>query len=207
MKGIIKISKLKEIKMKKNKKRGIGYLGIILIIVLILAITLIPSYNNLVKLQGEVDESYAQVENVVQRRADLIPNLVNTVKGYASHEESTLENVTKARAGISDAQSPKELAEANERLSQEISNINVVAEKYPDLKADKQFTQLMDELAGSENRISVERKNYNSAVKNYNTKIKSFPTKIVAGLGGFDQAEYFKATDEAQKAPEVNFGN
>ena len=168
--------------MKLNKKRK-GVSGIVIAIIAIiavLAIFLIPSYNGLVKQKEQLDESYAQVQNVVQRRADLIPNLVNTVKGYSKHEKDTLTEVTQARAGIQNAKGPKELADANEQMSQAIRNINVVAESYPELKADKQFSQLMDELAGTENRISVERKNYNSEVKAYNTKVKSFPTSIFA---------------------------
>ena len=195
--------------MEINKKRrGVGGIVIAIIAIIALAIiVLIPSYNGLVKQKEQLDESYAQVQNVVQRRADLIPNLVNTVKGYSKHEKDTLTEVTEARAGIKNAKGPKELAEANEQMNQAIRNINVVAEDYPELKADKQFTQLMDELAGTENRISVERKNYNGEVKAYNTKVKSFPTSIFASMMGFDKAEYFEADASAQDAPEVNFGS
>lgn len=195
--------------MKLNKKRK-GVSGIVIAIIAIiavLAIFLIPSYNGLVKQKEQLDESYAQVQNVVQRRADLIPNLVNTVKGYSKHEKDTLKEVTQARAGIQNAKGPKELADANEQMSQAIRNINVVAESYPELKADKQFSQLMDELAGTENRISVERKNYNNEVKDYNTKVKSFPTSIFASMMGFEKAEYFEADASAQNAPKVNFGS
>ncbi len=195
--------------MKLNKKRK-GVSGIVIAIIAIisvLAIFLIPSYNGLVKQKEQLDESYAQVQNVVQRRADLIPNLVNTVKGYSKHEKDTLTEVTQARAGIQNAKGPKELADANEQMSQAIRNINVVAESYPELKADKQFIQLMDELAGTENRISVERKNYNNEVKDYNTKVKSFPTSIFASMMGFEKAEYFEADASAQNAPKVNFGS
>ena len=195
--------------MEINKKRrGVGGIVIAIIAIIALAIiVLIPSYNGLVKQKEQLDESYAQVQNVVQRRADLIPNLVNTVKGYSKHEKDTLTEVTEARAGIKDAKGPKELAEANEQMNQAIRNINVVAEDYPELKADKQFTQLMDELAGTENRISVERKNYNGEVKAYNTKVKSFPTSIFASMMGFDKEEYFEADASAQDAPKVNFGS
>ena len=195
--------------MELNKKRkGVGGIVIAIIAVIALAIiVLIPSYNGLVKQKEQLDESYAQVQNVVQRRADLIPNLVSTVKGYSKHEKDTLTEVTNARSGIQNAKGPKELAEANEQMSQAIRSINVVAEAYPDLKADKQFTQLMDELAGTENRISVERKNYNAEVKAYNTKVKSFPTSIFAKMMGFDKAEYFEADASARDVPEVNFGS
>ena len=191
-----------------NKRKGVsGIVIAIIAIIAVLAIFLIPSYNGLVKQKEQLDESYAQVQNVVQRRADLIPNLVNTVKGYSKHEKDTLTEVTEARAGIQNAKGPKELADANEQMSQAIRNINVVAESYPELKADKQFSQLMDELAGTENRISVERKNYNNEVKDYNTKVKSFPTSIFASMMGFEKAEYFEADASAQNAPKVNFGS
>ena len=190
-----------------SKKKGIGAVGIILIIVAALLILIVPTYNRLAGSRENVNEAYAQVQNVVQRRADLIPNLVNTVKGYSDYEGETLTKVTEARAGINHASSPKELAEANEELSQAVREINVVAEDYPDLKANTQYTQLMDELAGSENRISVERKNYNGEVKAYNTKVKSFPTSIFASMMGFDKAEYFEADASAQDAPKVNFGS
>ena len=168
-----------------NKKRGFGTLGIILIIVVALLVLTVPTYNRLAGSRENVNESYAQVQNVVQRRADLIPNLVNTVKGYSDYEGETLTKVTEARAGINHASSPKELADANEELSQAVRDINVVAEDYPDLKANTQYTQLMDELAGSENRISVERSNYNQAVKEYNSDLKRFPTNIIAAVTGY----------------------
>lgn len=193
--------------VKRQRKGAIGIIVAIIAIIVIGLIVLVPSYNGLVKQKEQLDQSYAQVQNVVQRRADLIPNLVNTVKGYSDHEKDTLTEITKARAGVKDAEGPKELAEANEQMSQAIRNINVVAEAYPELKADTQFTQLMDELAGTENRISVERKNYNQEVQAYNTKVKSFPTSIFASIMGFDQAEYFEADASAQDAPTVDFGN
>ena|SRR5690625_3549736 len=192
------------------KQRRRGAAGIVIAIIAIIALALfilVPSYNGLVKQKEQLDQSYAQVQNVVQRRADLIPNLVNTVKGYSDHEKDTLTEITKARSGIKEADGPKELAEANENMNQALRNINVVAEAYPELKADSQFTQLMDELAGTENRISVERKNYNEEVRNYNTKVKSFPTSIFASIMGFDKAEYFEADASAQDAPTVDFGS
>lgn len=190
-----------------SKKRGIGAVGIILIIVAALLILIVPTYNRLAGSRENVNEAYAQVQNVVQRRADLIPNLVNTVKGYSDYEGETLTKVTEARAGINHASSPKELAEANEELSQAVREINVVAEDYPDLKANTQYTQLMDELAGSENRISVERGNYNQAVKEYNSDLKRFPTNLIAGITGYKEAEYFQASEKAQDAPTVDFNS
>ncbi len=190
-----------------NKKRGFGAVGIILIIVAALLVLTVPTYNRLAGSRENVNESYAQVQNVVQRRADLIPNLVNTVKGYSDYEGETLTKVTEARSGINNASSPEELANANEELSQAVRDINIVAEDYPDLKANTQYTQLMDELAGSENRISVERGNYNQAVKEYNTDLKRFPTNIIASFIGYKEAEYFQASESAQDAPTVDFNS
>ncbi|WP_297281189.1 LemA family protein [uncultured Anaerococcus sp.] len=190
-----------------NKKRGFGAVGIILIIVAAILILTVPTYNRLAGSRENVNEAYAQVQNVVQRRADLIPNLVNTVKGYSDYEGETLTKVTEARAGINNASSPQELANANEELSQAVRDINIVAEDYPDLKANTQYTQLMDELAGSENRISVERGNYNQAVKEYNTDLKRFPTSIIASITGYKEAEYFQASESAQNAPTVDFNS
>ena len=188
-------------KIKNNKKSGFGTVGIIIAIVVILLVLTVPTYNRLAGAREDVNEAYAQVQNVVQRRADLIPNLVNTVKGYSDYEGETLTKVTEARAGVKNASSPQELADANEKVSQAIRDINVVAEAYPDLKANTQYTQ----LAGSENRISVERGNYNSAVKKYNSDIKKFPTNIIAGITGYDQAEYFQASEGSENAPTVDF--
>lgn len=193
-----------------NKKKRSGAAGILIAIIAIVVIALVmivPTYNRLAGSRENVNQAYAQVQNVVQRRADLIPNLVNTVKGYTDHESETLKEVTKARAGVQNAENPEELARANEQLTRAIGDINVAVEAYPELKADKQFVQLMDELAGSENRISTERKNYNEAVQTYNTDIKKFPTNLIAKFTGYDEAQYFKADASAQDAPEVNFGN
>lgn len=195
--------------MINNKKRS-GAFGLIVAIIAIIVIGLImivPTYNRLAASRENVNQAYAQVQNVVQRRADLIPNLVSTVKGYTDHESETLTKVTNARAGIQNAEGPQELAEANEELTRAIGDINVVVEAYPELKADTQFVQLMDELAGTENRISTERKNYNEAVQSYNTDIKKFPTNIIAKFTGYDPAEYFQADASAQDAPKVDFGN
>lgn len=195
--------------MINNKKRS-GAAGLIVAIIAIIVIGLImivPTYNRLAASRENVNQAYAQVQNVVQRRADLIPNLVSTVKGYTDHESETLTKVTNARAGIQNAEGPQELAEANEELTRAIGDINVVVEAYPELKADTQFVQLMDELAGTENRISTERKNYNEAVQSYNTDIKKFPTNLIAKFTGYDPAEYFQADASAQDAPKVDFGN
>lgn len=194
--------------MYKRKRQGaIGIIVAIIAVIVIGLIMIVPTYNRLAESRENVNQAYAQVQNVVQRRADLIPNLVNTVKGYTDHESDTLKEVTNARAGVQNAESPSELAEANDQLTRAIGDINVVVEAYPELKADTQFVQLMDELAGSENRISTERKNYNEAVQAYNTQIKKFPTNIIANFTGYDEAEYFQASESAQEAPTVDFGN
>lgn len=160
-------------------------------------------YNSFVKLNEQVSQVYSQVDNVIQRRADLIPNLVESVKGYVDHESETLQNVVEARAGVKKADTPQELAQADAQLS---CSINVMLEAYPELKSDKLFTQLMDdELAGAENRISVERKNYNSAVQKFNTGIKRFPGNIIANITGFTEKPYFWADESAKTVPSVNF--
>jgi len=187
------------------KKSFIGF-GIIAVILIGLLVMFIPSYNNFVGLEENVNKSYAQIENQLQRRLDLIPNLVNTVKGYAAHEEEVLTAIADARARLAGAESPEEEATANAELSGALSRLLVVVENYPELKADQQFTQLMDELAGTENRISVARKDYNDHVSEYNRKVKSFPGVIVANITGFDEKEYFEADSRAQDAPEVDFG-
>lgn len=192
--------------MNRNRKmKGFSAIIAIIAIAVILLIAIVPTYNNLASSRENVNKAYAQVQNVVQRRADLIPNLVNTVKGYTKHEEDTLKEVTNARAGVNKAKNPEELAKANEELTKAVGNINVVVEAYPELKADRQFVSLMDELAGSENRISVERKNYNEACQEFNSKLVRFPTNLIGKVTGFKEAEYFKASESAQEAPTVDF--
>ena len=192
--------------MKRNRKmKSFKAIIAIIAIAVILLIAIVQTYNNLASSGENVNKAYAQVQNVVQRRADLIPNLVNTVKGYTKHEEDTLKEVTNARAGVNRAKNPEELAKANEELTRAVGNINVVVEAYPELKADRQFVSLMDELAGSENRISVERKNYNEACQEFNSKLVRFPTNLIGKVTGFKEAEYFKASESAQEAPTVDF--
>ncbi|MDE6339065.1 MAG: LemA family protein [Muribaculaceae bacterium] len=185
----------------------------------VLAISSLTScnYNSLVEKQQTVDQAWAQVENQYQRRADLIPNLVNTVKGYSEHESSTLEAVTNARAGLTkaynDAESVENPQENIEQYQQAQSNlkgaldiyVNAVREAYPDLKANTNFMALQTELEGTENRISTERMRYTEAVKDYNTAIKKFPTTIYAGWFGFKEKPQFKAEAGANKAPQVQF--
>lgn len=187
-------------------KKGYMIIGIIVTVIVLLAAMLIPSYNNFVELEENVDQSYAQIENQLQRRLDLIPNLVNTVKGYASHEKEVIASISDARARLAGANTVEEEATANAELTGALSRLLVVVENYPNLKADQQFTQLMDELSGTENRISVARKDYNDQVALYNKKIKRFPGSLIAGMTGFEEKEYFTAGPKAAEAPEVNFG-
>ncbi|ARF16755.1 LemA family protein [Sporosarcina ureae] len=188
-------------------KKLAGPLIAIIVLVIIAAIMIVPSYNKLVNLEEDVDQSYAQIETQLQRRVDLIPNLVNTVKGYASHEKEVLENIANARSKMAGAQGPEELAAADSELSSALSRLLVVVENYPDLKANQNFQQLMDELAGTENRIAVARKDYNDVVSVFNRTVKRFPGKIVASIFGFDEKEYFKAVEGAQQPPSVDFGD
>ncbi len=165
----------------------------------------IGTYNKLVKLDEEVKSAWAQVENQLQRRNDLIPNLVETVKGYAKHEKDLLIEVTKARASVAGAKSIQEKIKANNQLTSALSRLLVVVERYPDLKANENFLRLQDELAGTENRLAVERRRYNEAVRRYNTALRSFPTNLLAKFFGFKRATFFKAPEAAKKVPRVKF--
>lgn len=178
---------------------------IAVVIIAIFAGILFSSYNSFVNGEEDVNKAYAQVENQLQRRLDLIPNLVNTVKGFASHEKEVISNVADARSKLAGASSLEEQATANDELSGALSRLLVVVENYPELKADTNFRQLMDELAGTENRLAVAREDYNTVVSNYNKKVKRMPGSIVASIFGFDEKEYFKADAAAQEAPIVDF--
>ncbi|BBB91979.1 MAG TPA: LemA family protein [Methylomusa anaerophila] len=175
------------------------------IIIALLAIVGVGGYNNLVSLNESVNGKWSQIENQLQRRADLIPNLVNTVKGFAAQEQQVIKSITDARANLAGAQGPAAKAQADAELSSALSRLLVVVENYPNLKSDQTFKALMDELAGTENRIAVARKDYNDAVQGYNTKIRSFPTSLYAGAMGFGAKEYFRAEEGAKTVPEVKF--
>jgi len=164
------------------------------------------TYNRIVRADVAVSEKWGQVQNVLQRRADLIPNLVETVKGYAAHEREIFENVAAARARMAGARTPEEVMAANRDLSTALSRLIAVAENYPQLKADRTFVRLMDELAGAENRIAVERMRYNEAVGAYNTAIRVFPANLVAGIAGFRPKPFFEADKGAAGVPRVDFG-
>ncbi|MCZ2259980.1 LemA family protein [Sporosarcina sp. G11-34] len=188
-------------------KKILGPIGIIVAILVVIGMILIPSYNKFVTAEENVDQSYAQVENQLQRRADLIPNLVSTVKGYASHEEKVLSDISEARTRLAGASGPEDQAAANDELSGALSRLLVVVENYPDLKANENFIQLMDSLEGTENRIGVARKDYNDEVASLNRQVKRFPGKIVASIFGFDEREYFKADEAAKEVPKIDFGD
>lgn len=162
-------------------------------------------YNTLVSEKEAVNAAWSQVENQLQRRNDLIPNLVETTKGYASHEKEIFENIANARSRLIGAGSRDEKIDAANNLSSSLSRLLVIAERYPDLKADKQFARLSDELAGTENRLATERMRYNEVVRTYNTSIQTFPTVFMARAFGFQPEKYFEAPKEAQQAPQVKF--
>lgn len=194
-----------------------GFLPAVLVL-LVVAVALIfwvkGRYNNLVTYDENVKTAWSLVENQYQRRADLIPNLVNTVKGYAAHEQATLEGVVNARAkATSTSIDPSNMDEAalqrfqaaQGELSSALSRLMVVVERYPDLKANENFKELQAQLEGTENRISVERKRFNETAQQYNTYVRSFPTNFLAGLFGFEQKPYFAAAPGSQTAPTVDF--
>ena len=187
--------------MSSTKKILIGVLAVIVLLILYV----VSGYNNFVRLDTAVKSSWAQVENQLQRRFDLIPNLVETVKGYAKQEKDVMVEVTNARAKVGGAGTVPDKIAANNQLSGALSRLMVVVEKYPDLKSNQNFMALQDELAGTENRIAVERMRYNEAVQIYNQTIKSFPSNLLAGMYGFKDAAFFEAPKEAKGAPKVKF--
>ena len=170
-----------------------------------MAISIFSIYNGLVSLDEAVTATWSQVENQLQRRMDLIPNLVNTVKAYASHEESIFTEVTRAREKLMGAGTLADKAQADQELTGSLSRLIAIAENYPDLKADANFRQLSDELAGTENRIAVSRMDYNNSVQLYNTKIRKFPTAIIAGMFNFEKKEYFEGSEGSKEVPKVEF--
>jgi LemA protein len=186
--------------------KALAIAGIAVVVILIIIVLSIKgTYNSMVRMDEGVKAAWAQVENQLQRRYDLIPNYVETVKGYAKHEKDVFLRVTEARSKVGGATNIRDKIGANNELSSALSRLLVVVERYPDLKANQNFIRLQDELAGTENRIAVERRRYNEAVRAYNVKIRSFPTNILAGMFGFTKAEFFKAPEEAKEAPKVEF--
>ena len=200
--------------MKKSFLVLIGVFVFIGLVVLIVFLTSISSYNKMVQYDENVTNAWAQVENVYQRRADLIPNLVNTVKGYADFEKSTLTAVIEARAKATSVnisadklndQTMAQFQQAQDGLGSALSRLMVVVEKYPDLKANQNFLELQAQLEGTENRIANERMKFNETTRTYNVYTRRFPARVFASIYGFEQKPYFKATEGAEKAPEVKF--
>lgn len=190
--------------MKKHTKLFV-VLGVVVLAVIILVSAVSGTYNSFVNLDTELESKQAAVSTQLQRRSDLIPNLVNTVKGYAAHEEEVYTAIADARSKLAGADTVEEMSEADTALSSALSRLLVVVENYPELKSNENFIALQDQLEGTENRIAVARNDYNDAAKEYNAKIRSFPSNILAGMFGFEKADYFEADEGAQTAPEVTF--
>ncbi|NLT65698.1 MAG: LemA family protein [Acidobacteria bacterium] len=198
-----------------GKAIGLGCLAVIVIAAVVLGISAWGTYNGLVTAQQDVEAKWAQVENVYQRRADLIPNLVATVKGYAAHETETLQAVTASRAQVGSIQVTPEILnnpaefqkfqQAQAGLTGALSRLMVVVERYPDLKANQNFLELQNQLEGTENRISVERMRFNESAQAYNTRVMRFPSNIFARLFGFERKAYFQAAPGSDQAPTVDF--
>ena len=186
-------------------KKSSTILIIVIAVVVIIGGMLIGSYNGLATKKENVSSQYSNLDVALQRRADLIPNLVNTVKGFTNHENDVIDKITQARANLAGAKSVQEKADANNELTNSLNGLLVVVENYPDLKSSANFTQLSDELAGTENRIAVARRDYNDAVKTYNNDVIKFPGSIIAGMFNFEKAEYFEADEGSKEAPVVNF--
>jgi LemA protein len=179
----------------------VTWLIVILVLVAIAALLLVVLYNRFVRLRNRVDNAWAQIEVQLKRRWDLIPNLVETVKGYAAHERETFESVTQARAAAQQAQTPAESAQAEGLLGQALGRLFAVAEAYPELQADENFRQLQAELSETENRIAVSRQVYNDTVLTFNNAIQTVPGVFFAGFFGFEQREFFDVEDDAQREP------
>ena len=180
-------------------------IGIVILVIAVPLLLLRGTYNTLVAMDEGVKGAWAQMENQLQRRYDLIPNYVETVKGYAAHEKEVFLKVTEARSKVGRAGPISEKIAANNELSSALARLLVVVERYPDLKANTNFIRLQDELAGTENRIAVERRRFNEKVRVLNTKIRSFPTNLFAGILGFEKATFFEVPAERQEAPKVKF--
>ncbi|KZX10890.1 LemA family protein [Methanobrevibacter oralis] len=178
---------------------------LILIIIIIIAIVLVKIYNDLVNLKNRVKNGYSQIDVQLKRRTDLIPNLIETVKGYAAHEKGVFEEVTKARSNIMNATSVKEASEANNQLTGALKSLFAVAENYPELKANENFVQLQNELTETEDKISYSRQFYNDTVLMYNNKCEQFPSNIIANAFNFNEADFFEAASGDREAPKVQF--
>jgi len=186
---------------------GLGLIGLIFVVLIVgVLLWVVGAYNGLVRLRNQLENAWAQIDVQLKRRHDLIPNLVETVKGYAKHERDTFERVTQARNMAMNAKSVGERAEAENVLSGALKSLFAVAEAYPELKANQNFMQLQEELASTENKVAFSRQFYNDSVMTYNTRIEVFPTNLLAGTFNFGRREFFEVKDEAQReAPKVSF--
>jgi LemA protein len=195
--------------LKKALVIGGVLVGLLLLAAVVFGSSFVSLRNTMVVQQEAIKAAWAQVDIVIQRRADLIPNLVETVKGFATQEQEVFGNIANARAALGGARTPAETIEANNQLSGALARLLVIVENYPELKSNQNFIRLQDELAGTENRIAVERRRYNEAVQQYNTNIQLFPNNIVASLSGFTREDaYFRTSEEARQAPPaVNFSD
>lgn len=191
----------------RSKAGAIMIIALLGVLVFALGSWYIGTRNSLVGQEEQIDAAWAEIDNQLQRRSDLIPNLVATVKGYAAHEEEVFTNIADARAKLAGAGSVAEKAEGYNRMEGALSRLLVIAENYPELKANQNFTRLQDELAGTENRIAVARKRYNDQVEKFNIRIRMFPGSIIAGSMGFEKRDYFEIDETARENPAVDFGS
>lgn len=191
--------------MSKTARILLGTLGGILLLVVIVLLWGVSTFNGLVNSETTVEEKASVIRVDLQRRSDLIPNLVSTVKGYAAHEEGIFTELADARARLAGAQSIEEQEAANNEISGALSRLLVIVENYPDLKANQNFTKLQDDIAGTENRIAISRKDYNDAVKSYNQKLRRFPSSIIAGMYDFEKADMFEGDEGIDQVPNVSF--
>ena len=192
--------------MRRGLWIAVGIIVVVVIIALIVFGSYVTSKNQMVQKQVAVQTQWSNVQTQLQRRADLIPNLVSTVKGYATHEETIFTNIANARAGLLNARTPKDAIQANGQLDSALGRLLAISENYPNLKANQNFLALQDQLEGTENRIAVERRRYNLALQDYNTYIRQFPNSIWAGMAGFQPNNaYFEANPGSQNAPTVKF--
>ena len=198
---------IKVIKKFVGETMGIITIIVIILIVIIIAIALavVALYNGLVTARNKVKNAWAQIDVQLNRRADLIPNLVETVKGYAAHESSVFEDVSAARAGLMNANGVKEISDANNQLTSTLKTLFAVAENYPELKANENFKELQAQLAQTEDKIAYSRQFYNDSVLMYNNKCQTFPSNIIANMFGFKEADFFEAAGEARSVPKVEF--
>ena len=179
---------------------------IFIIIAILVVLFVILTYNGLVKARMQTRESWSQIDVQLKRRNDLIPNLIETVKGYGHYEQETLEKVTQLRAQVASASSPAQAMQASDALSRQVSGIFAVAENYPDLKANSNYIKLQEELTNTENKISYARQLYNSVVSNFNVKLQTFPSNLIASIFGFKEAEFLETPEEEKAVPKVDFG-